>query len=313
MTKPLAATESAGRFPLAFMSLAILSLAACNREPDSTGFRETLSSLQACTELLANPRKVADDRADRFLGKVVESSANCRGGSQAVAAVRRGAPWVDWRFYWASGDDASRNKRYDEGWARQLLGRGFEAAHLHPDVRGIDGALVDLEYQRVELIKFNLFDNYTFESYVTGVGGVDGRTLKTWSEMRLPPTNPDYERVGGAAPQQTCTGDLIRHRTLTGICNDVFNPLMGSSNTLFARNVEFTEVSPEQGLTELTRNRHADRLSLLQPDPQVISRRLFTRAQHAPELCNGGLGLDNEDPRAECDYLKAPFFNVLAA
>jgi hypothetical protein len=49
------------------------------------------------------------------------------------------------------------------------------------------------------------------------------------------------------------------------------------------------------------------------PDPQLISRRLFTRAQSRPELCNLGLGLENEDPAANCDYSKAPFFNVLAA
>ena len=34
--------------------------------------------------------------------------------------------------------------------------------------RGVDGALMDLEYQRMELIKFNLFDNKTYEQYVTG-------------------------------------------------------------------------------------------------------------------------------------------------
>jgi hypothetical protein len=28
-----------------------------------------------------------------------------------------------------------------------------------PQLRGIAGALTDLEYQRMELIKFNLFDN----------------------------------------------------------------------------------------------------------------------------------------------------------
>ena len=30
---------------------------------------------------------------------------------------------------------------------------------LSPNTRGINGALLDLEYQRMELLKFNLFDN----------------------------------------------------------------------------------------------------------------------------------------------------------
>jgi hypothetical protein len=45
----------------------------------------------------------------------------------------------------------------------------------------------------------------------------------------------------------------------------------------------------------------------------VISRKLFTRAQAAPERCNQGHGLPGFGADARCDYRKAPFFNVLAA
>jgi hypothetical protein len=39
----------------------------------------------------------------------------------------------------------------------------------------VSGALLDLEYQRIELIKFNLFDNNgTYQTYVTGRAGVGG-------------------------------------------------------------------------------------------------------------------------------------------
>ncbi len=38
--------------------------------------------------------------------------------------------------------------------------------HLYPNGRGIDGALLDLEYQRIELIKFNLFDPKTYDEYI---------------------------------------------------------------------------------------------------------------------------------------------------
>jgi hypothetical protein len=51
----------------------------------------------------------------------------------------------------------------------------------------------------------------------------------------------------------------------------------------------------------------------LKPDPQLISRKLFTRKQNHPDACRDGYGLPNFSKDAECDYQKAPFFNVLAA
>ena len=88
---------------------------------------------------------------------------------------------------------------------------------------------------------------------------------------------------------------------------------MGSTGQPFARNVQFEATFPDLGKDELARNRHGDRLGLLKPDPQVISRMLFTRPQTEPENCNEGLGLPGYSPDANCDYKKAPFFNVLAA
>lgn len=90
------------------------------------------------------------DRADRFLGKVQKDTALCRGGERALKYVD--TPWVDWSSYWATGD-------------AKTLAQGHEAAtpfgrHVLPNGRGVDGSLIDLEYQRIELIKFNLFDNY---------------------------------------------------------------------------------------------------------------------------------------------------------
>ncbi len=107
------------------------------------------------------------------------------------------------------------------------------------------------------------------------------------------------------------TWSPIEH--LTGICNDLLNPLMGSSGMPFNRNMQFEATFPRLGLTELTRNRHGDRLDLLSPDPQLISRKLFTREQTPGNGCNDGMGAADFSPDANCDYLKAPFFNVLAA
>ncbi len=259
----------------------------------------------ACAEMVKKGfLEVPEDRSDRFNGKVDEATARCRGGEKAVEY--RDTPWVDWSNYWGTGDASSL---HDGPKAITLLGE-----HLKPNGRGIDGSLLDLEYQRIELIKFNLFDNHTYKTYITGKGDKAGPAVKSWDEMRLPEDHAEFDAVGGDDAQQLCRGELIRTRTLTGICNDIYNPLMGSTGTEFARNVQFEETFPREGLTELTRNRHGDRLGLLKPDPQLISRKLFTRMAAASEAsCNGGQGLPDHAVEAECDYQKAPFFNVLAA
>jgi hypothetical protein len=261
---------------------------------------EEAKALLACGKMVIdeiNLLKIPDMRGKRFEGKVPEAVALCRGGEQAIQF--RGTPWVDWSNYWGAGDEAS-------------LPTGFVSQKL-PAARGVGGALADLELQRVALIKFNLFDNSgTYPTFVNGKDGVGGPVIKVWPQMRLQPADPSYKDVGGDGAQ-VCKDELIRFRTVSGICNDVVNPAMGSTGMLFARNVEFETSFPDLGLNELTRNRHGDRLALLQPDPQVISRRLFTRTQSSPDKCNAGYGLPDDSRDAQCDYKKAPFFNVLAA
>ena len=267
---------------------------------DTSNKQEEAKALLACAQMVVDQLgalKIPDTRGLRFQGKVSEATVLCRGGEQALNF--RGTPWVDWANYWGTGDMTS-------------LPTGFISSKL-PAQRGVAGALVDLELQRVELIKFNLFDNSgTYSQYVEGRNGIGGPSLKVWPEMRLQPTNPSYKDIGGDG-QQICSGNLIRWRNVTGICNDILNPAMGSSGMLFARNVELDSSFPDLGLNELTRNRHGNRLSILEPDPQVISRRLFTRIQSDPAKCNEGYGLPGDSRDANCDYKKAPFFNVLAA
>ena len=266
------------------------------------------AELEACAKLVAQGfRPIAEDRADRFLGKVAKDTALCRGGDKAVRFLH--TPWVDWSNYWATGDASTKA---DGREARTLLGE-----HLKPSGRGIDGSLIDLEYQRIELIKFNLFDNYTYETYVKGMGGKSGSAVNRWNEMRLPAGHPNYRDVGGDGPQQ-CKDELIRYRTLTGICNDIWNPKMGSTGAYFSRNAQFESTYPDLYRTDFVLARHSDpvhgkRLGLLKPDPQLISRELFTRAQTRPGKCNEGKGLSGNPAASECDYQKAPFFNVLAA
>lgn len=253
----------------------------------------------SCAEVLgADLRDIAPARDSRFLGKVEAPHARCLGGERAVSRMRQ--PWVDWSNYWATGDAESRSP------------------FALRDKLGVDGALYDLEYQRMELIKFNLFDNSgTFQRYLAGdvVGGqaVPGPTLRVWPEMRLPVGHPSIgQTVVAADGSQLCVGEAIRFRTLSGICNDMRNPAMGASGQLFARNVEFESTFPEIATDPLTRNRHGDRLALLRPDPQVISRKLFTRDESGAADCNQGFGAGGAKS-AECPYKPAPFFNVLAA
>lgn len=258
------------------------------------------SDTQACLRMAASGLlEIADDPTQRFLGKVEQDTARCRGGDKAVQY--RTTPWVDWQNYYAAGDAQSKHQG-DEAVTR--LGE-----HLYPDGRGIDGALMDLEYQRIELIKFNLFDQDTYQQFVTDPSRA---ATKVWPEMRLPANHPAYAAVGGEG-RQLCNGELITYRTLSGICNDLVNPMMGATGMPFARNAAFEETFPRLEKTELTRNRHAGRLGLMKPDPQLLSRKLFTREQTPGNGCNQGLGDSDFSTASRCDYLKAPYFNVLAA
>ena len=172
---------------------------------DSAEKKEAKKSLAACKRMVKSGiRRIPDDRAKRFLGKVQEDTALCRGGEKT--AKYRDTPWLDWANYFATGDSSTKSP-----------GLIKDTGHLSPDGRGVDGALLDLEYERIELIKFNLFENNTYEEYIKGRDGVEGSALKVWNAMRLPKDHPNYQDVGGDG-DQLCKGELIRHRTVTGIC-----------------------------------------------------------------------------------------------
>jgi hypothetical protein len=245
---------------------------------------------------LGGLREVAQERSARFLGKVHEDSARCRGGEPAVAW--RNTPWTEWQRYSAAAGPESR--------ARGLAGKlGF----FSRDSRGINGALLDLEYQRLELLKFNLFDNSgTFAAYMRDWHTPSSHVTKTWPELRLPEDHPLYADVGGDGPQ-LCSGELIRFRTISGICNDITNPLMGSSGQPFARNVDFESTFPELAVDPVAANRHGGRIGLLRPDPQLISQKLFSRPSVG--ACDTHERSKNS-AEASCDYQKASHLNLLA-
>src|SRR5689334_18606745 len=160
--------------------ITLLGIVSCNDEKDKA-IKAELESLRNCGQMVnSGIRPIATSRELRFEGKVEEATAGCRGGQTAVEFRKN--PWVDWSNYYGAGDAKSKGPEFVK-----------QANHLGPTGRGIDGALLDLEYQRIELIKFNLFDNNkTYQQYVTGRKGVAGPALKVWAELRLPPTHPNY-------------------------------------------------------------------------------------------------------------------------
>src|SRR5215475_12429456 len=65
------------------------------------------AELVACAKLVGDGfRLIAEHRDDRFLGKVQEGTALCRGGPKATKFLA--TPWVDWSMYWGAGDESSR-------------------------------------------------------------------------------------------------------------------------------------------------------------------------------------------------------------
>ena len=169
------------RLPLALVALSLFLVPSTFAQDTTTAKpdpkKEEAAALVACAKaVLAGFRPIAPTRDVRFEGKVSEANAVCRGGEKTLQF--RLTPWVDWQQYWGTGDMSS-------------LPSGFLSTK-GPEFRGVTGALTDLEFQRIELIKFNLFDNSgTYQDYIAGRNGVGGPALKVWPQMRLPASDPN--------------------------------------------------------------------------------------------------------------------------
>ena len=211
----------------AIVAISISSLAlvtSCNWLNDHT------PDLVSCAEEISEGvRPIAETRADRFHGKVQANTAKCRGGSNAVAF--REVPWTDWGNYWATRDNASKSFfAHEEPARRQRL------AH-RPRVRArrVDQVQpVRQQWHLSTVREWRRRDRWRRGQDVAGDAAA-GHAI------------PRYAAVGGAAAEQHCTGELIRHRTLNGICNDTRNPLMGSSRHALRPQREFRDDVPRQG------------------------------------------------------------------
>ena len=206
------------------------------------------------------------------------SSARCSRRPQSAAAGRKrwpgsASPGWNWSNYRGAGDAGSK-----------FPGILWSGGLGSPTSRGVHGALMDLEYERMELIKFNLFDNCgTYR--VRGGARRRGRAVAQGVASDAPASRTTPTTRRWAATASSCAGgELIRWRTATGICNDMRNPRWARPDMPFARNVQFAATFPRaRGAPSWRETATAAGIDLLQPDPQVISRKLFTRAQSDPE------------------------------
>lgn len=321
------------RYSLGISALCLI-LAGCSNPQVDTDC-DTIGELTSAAKQLTSNH---NSQLDRYLGQPLDANhAVCRG-----ADPQNTTPWTSWGKYFATGDASSGyharlkfagvSDDYSEH-GLDLLIRENLASLPTADFRGLTGALLDLEVQRMELINLNLYGNYTFEQYIKGNGITKGRNLKKWPQMQLSNKELSKYQKGteiavNSKDEQHCLLPLLNHRTTNGVCNDVYNPKMGSTGTLFARNVRFDATFPDYPVNEEVKNRHGDRLSnIYHPNPQQISDLLFSRDIDPNSAdfnqCNDGTGLKTGEldaqgrpiysTNAQCGYTKAPFFNVLAA
>jgi len=153
--------------------------------------------------------KGGEDQRRTILREGADTTARCLGGKKA-ASLREG-PWLDWPNYWAAGDATSRAP------ARLLA----NAKVVGPNAHGINGALYELELQRIELI--------------SSISSTTTRPTRPTSQAEtarqagapIPGLKCDYPRaiptshLSGGNQAQVCRGALIRFRTLDGLCNDI--------------------------------------------------------------------------------------------
>src|SRR4051812_8896335 len=85
---------------------ALVSFTGCAPKDDAS-VKAELESLKACAEMAKGGLlQIAETRDRRFLAKVQEATAVCRGG--AATLPLRVTPWVDWANYWGAADARSR-------------------------------------------------------------------------------------------------------------------------------------------------------------------------------------------------------------
>ena len=167
----------------------------------------------------------------------------------------------------------------------------------------------------MELIKFNLFDNTgTYKTYVYGAERRGRPSRESLAGDAAAEESIRIIRRWAAMRQQVCKGDLIRGRTLTGICNDILQSPDGLDRNAVRAQCGIRNHFPGSGPNDSHEEpawRPAGPADArpASDQPQAV----HPGAIESDAACNAGFGLPGNSPDANCDYQKAPFFNVLAA
>ena len=211
-------------------------------------------------------RRVAGEPTGRFLGKVAETTASCRGGDHAHAIPL----------------DAV-------GRLGQLLGRpAMRRAGLRGPASPFRGHATAASRRRAPRPRVPAPSSSSSSTCSTTAapipdyvrGWQTGHIPNVWNEMRLPSGDPTTRPVGGDVAKQHCTNELVRFGISPASATTRRNPAMGSSNSVCSARqrgllVDVSRARRRRADAQSTRRPHR----LMTPDPQVISRRLFTRPQ----------------------------------
>lgn len=180
-------------------------------------------------------------------------------------ARHKSDPWVPWQWYQGARDDS-----------------GLSAGGEPGRIAGIGKALIDLDRERVELVKENLVDTngaYGDKGTTKTIRNHKGKeaTTKVWAAMQ----------DGTSCGERTMANPLYRVRSIDGRCNDFENPPMGAQGERFARNVSID--SANKALKDFHEGN-----GLNDPNPREVSHAILRR----------------NDP---FEHAPAPFFNLWAA
>ena len=235
---------------------------AC-KSPNSNSDLEATQSLDPCP--------------GRFQGKLPPALMGQFG--QEHSKRFQTTPWVDWQALAGSNGKKEpsalmqtvlqRVENYDGLFKNLITGLTGRIANGDAAARGELGSLLtllSLEQQRIDLVRCNLWDTN---------GTID--TMKVRTNFNQDQAWPSLQKEG-----LKCEGDAKRFRTYDGTCNDLRNPLMGSVDIRFPRNVSFAATKQPFPIHD--------------PNPLTISRELLARK--SSDLSK---------------YRKAPFFNLLGS
>ncbi len=171
----------------------------------------SLDDRAACVDMVTGGlRPIATERAKRFLGKVQDATAQCRGGERAVGA-RDARGWTG-----ATTGRRATRRATSPGWCARL-------GHLRPqrprDRRRAPRPRVPAH--RADQVQPVRQQRHLSATTSRARTASTGRALKVWQRDAPAAGAPAATPPSAAPASSAARATLIRFRTLTGICNDI--------------------------------------------------------------------------------------------